>query len=58
MRQVNLGLEADHIFKTTLLLPDRYKSAEQVHVYQSGAGARECNPRGNICGGIEFGGTQ
>jgi putative ABC transport system permease protein len=36
MRQVNLGLEADHIFKTTLLLPpDRYKSAEQVHAFIS-----------------------
>jgi len=32
MRQVNLGLRADHIFKATLLLPpDRYKTAQQVH---------------------------
>ena len=31
LREVNLGLEADHVFKTTLLLPpDRYKTAEQV----------------------------
>ena len=31
LREVNLGLDADHIFKTMLLLPpDRYKTAEQV----------------------------
>jgi putative ABC transport system permease protein len=31
LRDVNLGLQADHVFKTMLLLPpDRYKSAEQV----------------------------
>ncbi len=31
LRQVNLGLQADHVFKTFLLLPpDRYKTAEQV----------------------------
>lgn len=31
MRNVNLGLRADHVFETSLLLPsDRYKSAEQV----------------------------
>jgi len=34
MREVNLGLQADHIFKTTLLLPpDRYKTAEQVSAF-------------------------
>ena len=34
MREVNLGLEADHVFKTTLLLPpDRYKTAEQVSAF-------------------------
>jgi putative ABC transport system permease protein len=34
MRRVNLGLEADHVFKTTLLLPpDRYKTAEQVSAF-------------------------
>jgi len=34
MRQVNLGLEADHIFKTTLLLPtERYKTAEQAREF-------------------------
>ena len=34
MREVNLGLQADHVFKTTLLLPpDRYKSAEQVSAF-------------------------
>jgi putative ABC transport system permease protein len=34
MRKVNLGLEADHVFKTTLLLPpDRYKTAEQVSAF-------------------------
>jgi putative ABC transport system permease protein len=31
LREVNLGLQADHVFKTMLLLPpDRYKTAEQV----------------------------
>lgn len=36
MREVNLGLDADHIFKTSLLLPpDRYKSSEQVHGFIS-----------------------
>jgi predicted permease len=31
LRAVNLGLDADHVFKTYLLLaPDRYKTAEQV----------------------------
>jgi len=31
LRDVNLGLRADHVFETTLLLPpDRYKTAEQV----------------------------
>ncbi len=31
LREVNLGLQADHVFKTQLLLPpDRYKTAEQV----------------------------
>jgi putative ABC transport system permease protein len=31
LRQVNLGMQADHVFKTILMLPpDRYKSAEQV----------------------------
>ncbi|MGC2558399.1 MAG: ABC transporter permease, partial [Terriglobales bacterium] len=31
LRDVNLGLQADHVFKTMLLLPpDRYKTAEQV----------------------------
>jgi len=34
LREVNLGLQADHIFKTTLLLPpDRYKTAEQVSAF-------------------------
>jgi predicted permease len=34
MREVNLGLQADHVFKTTLLLPpDRYKTAEQVSAF-------------------------
>ena len=34
MREVNLGLQADHVFKTTLLLPpDRYKTAEQVRAF-------------------------
>ena len=34
MREVNLGLRADHVFKTTLLLPpDRYKTAEQVRAF-------------------------
>jgi putative ABC transport system permease protein len=31
LRQVNLGLQADHVFKSQLLLPpDRYQTAEQV----------------------------
>lgn len=31
LREVNLGLQADHVFKTALLSPpDRYKTAEQV----------------------------
>ncbi len=34
LREVNLGLQADHVFKTTLLLPpDRYKSADQVSAF-------------------------
>ena len=34
LREVNLGLQADHVFKTTLLLPpDRYKTAEQVSTF-------------------------
>jgi putative ABC transport system permease protein len=34
LRQVNLGLQADHVFKTFLLLPpDRYKTAEQVSTF-------------------------
>jgi putative ABC transport system permease protein len=31
LREVNLGLQANHVFETTLLLPpDRYQTAEQV----------------------------
>ena len=34
LREVNLGLQADHVFKTFLLLPpDRYKTAEQVSTF-------------------------
>jgi putative ABC transport system permease protein len=34
LRQVNLGLQADHVFKTILLLPPgRYKTAEQVSAF-------------------------
>lgn len=34
MRQVDLGVQADHVFKAMLLLPpDRYKSAEQVSTF-------------------------
>lgn len=34
MRRVSLGLDADHIFKTTLLLPsERYKTAEQAREF-------------------------
>jgi predicted permease len=34
LRQVNLGLQADHVFQTILLLPpDRYKTAEQVSAF-------------------------
>jgi putative ABC transport system permease protein len=34
LRDVNLGLQADHVFKTILLLPpDRYKTAEQVSTF-------------------------
>jgi putative ABC transport system permease protein len=34
MRQVNLGMQADHVFQTMLLLPpDRYKTAEQVSTF-------------------------
>jgi putative ABC transport system permease protein len=34
LRDVNLGLQADHVFKTTLLLPpNRYKTAEQVSTF-------------------------
>ena len=34
MREVNLGLQADHVFKTTLLLPpDRYQTADQVSAF-------------------------
>jgi len=34
LRQVNLGMQADHVFKTMLLLPpDRYKTAEQVSTF-------------------------
>jgi putative ABC transport system permease protein len=33
MREVNLGLQVDHVFKTTLLLPDRYKTADQVSAF-------------------------
>jgi putative ABC transport system permease protein len=34
LREVNLGLQADHVFKTTLLLPpDRYKTADQVSAF-------------------------
>jgi putative ABC transport system permease protein len=34
LRAVNLGLQADHVFKTFLLLPpDRYKTAEQVSTF-------------------------
>jgi putative ABC transport system permease protein len=34
LRDVNLGLQADHVFKTMLLLPrDRYKTPEQVSTF-------------------------
>jgi putative ABC transport system permease protein len=34
MRQVNLGMQADHVFQTMLLLPpDRYKTADQVSAF-------------------------
>jgi putative ABC transport system permease protein len=34
LRSVNLGLQADHVFKTILLLPpDRYKTAKQVSTF-------------------------
>lgn len=34
LREVNLGLQPDHVFKTMLLLPpDRYKTAEQVSTF-------------------------
>jgi putative ABC transport system permease protein len=34
LREVSLGLQADHVFKTLLLLPpDRYKTAEQVSTF-------------------------
>lgn len=34
LREVNLGLQADHVFKTILLLPpDRYKTAEHVSTF-------------------------
>ena len=34
LREVNLGLQADHVFKTTLLLPpNRYKTVEQVSTF-------------------------
>jgi putative ABC transport system permease protein len=34
LREVNLGLQADHVFKTMLLLPpDRYKTPEQVSAF-------------------------
>ena len=34
LRKVDLGLQADHVFKTILLLPpDRYKTAEQVSTF-------------------------
>jgi putative ABC transport system permease protein len=34
LRNVNLGLQADHVFETTLLLPpDRYKTAAQVNAF-------------------------
>jgi putative ABC transport system permease protein len=33
-REVNLGLQADHVFETTLLLPpDSYKTADQVSTF-------------------------
>jgi putative ABC transport system permease protein len=34
LREVKLGLQADHVFKTALLLPpDRYKTADQVNAF-------------------------
>jgi putative ABC transport system permease protein len=34
LREVNLGLQADHVFETILLLPpDRYKTAERVSTF-------------------------
>ncbi|MGA8906415.1 MAG: FtsX-like permease family protein [Acidobacteriaceae bacterium] len=34
LRNVSLGLQADHVFETTLLLPpDRYKTAAQVNAF-------------------------
>jgi putative ABC transport system permease protein len=34
LREVNLGLQADHVFETVLLLPpDRYKTAAQVSAF-------------------------
>ena len=34
LREVSLGLRADHVFKTILMLPpDRYKTAEQVSTF-------------------------
>jgi putative ABC transport system permease protein len=34
LRSVNLGVQADHVFKTILLLPpDRYKTAEQASAF-------------------------
>jgi putative ABC transport system permease protein len=34
LREMNLGLQADHVFKTILLLPpDRYKTAAQLSAF-------------------------
>jgi hypothetical protein len=39
LREVNLGLQADHVFETTLLLPpDSYKTADQVSTFFRPAG--------------------
>jgi putative ABC transport system permease protein len=48
LHEVNLGLQADHVFKTMLLLPpDRYKTAEQV-----GKFFREVLPRVKAIPGV------
>lgn len=60
LRDVNLGLQADHVFKTMLLLPPGSLQDGRTgeHIFPAGAGACQSDSRSNGCGGIELGATR